>query len=928
MAKKVKELKLTDSVLTEAEVSEAINQAVSGVVTEEEIADSVTTNTLKSSSLCTNIIYTNFVCAEGWVTAKSGGVSVGCYGSGPNMGSARIDIHPTYMAYEAGGGTTAYQYERYSFQTNDKDQILRRSDLDSITIEGSGGGVSVEDFARLQEDVDNKAALCHTHAMSDVSGLTDCLGGKALGAHTHSISDVSGLYDCLTTKLSGSELTDLVTKVDGKAAKAHTHVISDVDELSDVLAGKAEAVHTHSATDINGLSVCLAAMRNDITNFQCQTVQNWVAMCDALTTCVNENTQVIATLCGRLDTVDECISENAEAISTLCSSYDSLYSCYTSVCDAINTLSSCVNDCFYTKTEIDNMLEDDGWGSDDDSSVDTSALAQFVQTLCGKIDNVCTSVDSLCSDMASVCELAYYTRRDLNCTKECLVEFSETIGCEVCWLLCTVGDDETASMTSVSASPSEAIDTTASYTKNPQGFALTLAHLGFDANTSIVPKTLNFYSTGNTTADWATSSFYVHIRRYCSFTDSWFVAYRSTNSVTPATYAAGEAWGAWQLEPYSDDTADAIPTGEIIEIDPVKENDIGADGFYSVNVLHRASTETGVYRINGSNHGTISAIQSNSEYVPHVDMTGCATQTVLSRLSALESGGTGNVYTKDEIDSKLDDLVLGDLEVDLTSYVKTEDLETRLEELGAGDVNFHAYDCYYGLVDADDNCLKIYACGAQPGAYCVARVSYGITGSGVCTWDFTTQDYVDYHTGITSAEYPSSSPCACVLVCYELHLTGDGTRHASIYVNSDGADSPTYSAELFLRTSGGCVFNGTLITSSNFCSYLAANVATQEELEAVQTALTTLDNCVINNYMTKASLDGYATEALLEACYVDTEDIEAYAKKTDLEGYAKKTDLEIYDAALDELVDLQDRVALLESTDATLSTIADELEAL
>lgn len=79
------------------------------------------------------------------------------------------------------------------------------------------------------------------------------LGGKlpnayALAQHSHAQSDVTGLTDALA----------------GKAATQHSHAQGDVTGLTDALAGKAAAQHTHAQSDITGLTTTLTGLRTDI----------------------------------------------------------------------------------------------------------------------------------------------------------------------------------------------------------------------------------------------------------------------------------------------------------------------------------------------------------------------------------------------------------------------------------------------------------------------------------------------------------------------------------------------------------------------------------------------------------------------------------------------------------------------------------------
>ncbi len=102
-------------------------------------------------------------------------------------------------------------------------------------------------------------------AISDTSGLQTALDGKAATSHTHAISDVTGLQTALDGKAASShthaisDVTGLQTALDGKAASSHTHVIADVTNLQTTLDGKAASSHTHLITDVTGLSAALAS---------------------------------------------------------------------------------------------------------------------------------------------------------------------------------------------------------------------------------------------------------------------------------------------------------------------------------------------------------------------------------------------------------------------------------------------------------------------------------------------------------------------------------------------------------------------------------------------------------------------------------------------------------------------------------------------
>ena len=133
--------------------------------------------------------------------------------------------------------------------------------------EPSGNFLTVEDAAaayatksEVTSSLAGKANTSHTHAQSDVTGLSDALDAKANTAHSHNQSDVVGLTDALA----------------GKAASVHTHEIANVNGLQTALDSKQAAgnyaqathshtksqitdfAHTHATSEVTGLDIALA----------------------------------------------------------------------------------------------------------------------------------------------------------------------------------------------------------------------------------------------------------------------------------------------------------------------------------------------------------------------------------------------------------------------------------------------------------------------------------------------------------------------------------------------------------------------------------------------------------------------------------------------------------------------------------------------
>lgn len=83
---------------------------------------------------------------------------------------------------------------------------------------------------QLNAAIGDKANKSHSHAQSEITGLTEALDGKADKSHTHTQAQVTGLTEAL----------------DGKADKTHTHTQAQVTGLSTALNNKANKSYVES----------------------------------------------------------------------------------------------------------------------------------------------------------------------------------------------------------------------------------------------------------------------------------------------------------------------------------------------------------------------------------------------------------------------------------------------------------------------------------------------------------------------------------------------------------------------------------------------------------------------------------------------------------------------------------------------------------
>jgi hypothetical protein len=114
----------------------------------------------------------------------------------------------------------------------------------------------------INAEIDTKANIIHTHAITDTTGLQAALDSKADDAdllgkadtiHTHEIADVNGLAIALDGKADDS---DLLTKADA----VHSH---SFDSITEKPAAYPPETHNHEIVDVTGLQLALDGKADD-----------------------------------------------------------------------------------------------------------------------------------------------------------------------------------------------------------------------------------------------------------------------------------------------------------------------------------------------------------------------------------------------------------------------------------------------------------------------------------------------------------------------------------------------------------------------------------------------------------------------------------------------------------------------------------------
>lgn len=182
--KQLKELKLSDTILTAAEVAQKISDCIApfGVC--------VSTDLVCAGVVCAGISYAN-----AYYVNDAGHIILGQSRDGA-VKHPLMSINSQQINTSGLGGRGVF-----SFNSHDGDssvQVARMGEVNAAIEEALAGinlcqspatGVSYDEFRGLESKVAKKAEKCHTHANEDLVGLTDVLTGKASVARVESIEN-------------------------------------------------------------------------------------------------------------------------------------------------------------------------------------------------------------------------------------------------------------------------------------------------------------------------------------------------------------------------------------------------------------------------------------------------------------------------------------------------------------------------------------------------------------------------------------------------------------------------------------------------------------------------------------------------------------------------------------------------------------------
>jgi hypothetical protein len=144
------------------------------------------------------------------------------------------------ITYTPAGGITATDVQgAVNYLDANKSVVGHTHAASAITVVPAGNIGSTNVGAALNELDAEKAALVHTHSQSDVTGLGTALAGKSDVGHTHAASAITVVP---AGNLASTDVGAALNELDAeKAALVHTHAQGDVTGLVAALAAKQDA---------------------------------------------------------------------------------------------------------------------------------------------------------------------------------------------------------------------------------------------------------------------------------------------------------------------------------------------------------------------------------------------------------------------------------------------------------------------------------------------------------------------------------------------------------------------------------------------------------------------------------------------------------------------------------------------------------------
>jgi hypothetical protein len=163
---------------------------------------------------------------------------------------------------ESGKQSTEIDFAKFIDDYVEGDGISVSGSVISIKIDPTPGNVTLSATStglKANVDLSGYSVTGHTHAIGDVSGLTEALDefSEVVSSHINEIEDTLERKSDIGHTHQVSEVDGLAGALSGKSNTGHTHQVSEVDGLAGALSGKSNTGHTHQVSEVSGLTEAL-----------------------------------------------------------------------------------------------------------------------------------------------------------------------------------------------------------------------------------------------------------------------------------------------------------------------------------------------------------------------------------------------------------------------------------------------------------------------------------------------------------------------------------------------------------------------------------------------------------------------------------------------------------------------------------------------
>ena len=220
---------LAAAAANEKELTFTRGELGSGIVTGDYSGVTALSNYVCDASLDTATITDSVISVPVLFSNKSGGVFMNAFTLNELGLFGKADGEEVLIAY-ANAGTSGEGLSIPGDTLTEFTYVFKIAFSSKITVTIDASAISYASQEYIDSKLSGKADAVHTHAISDVTGLTDTLDGKAAASHTHAASDITGLAETYSVTLSAASWSGGAYTVSNSAFGADSKLIMALSE--------------------------------------------------------------------------------------------------------------------------------------------------------------------------------------------------------------------------------------------------------------------------------------------------------------------------------------------------------------------------------------------------------------------------------------------------------------------------------------------------------------------------------------------------------------------------------------------------------------------------------------------------------------------------------------------------------------------------